>query len=74
MLLLRTLEYFSCELLEGPSQDFLGQYTLEIFLDQIHINGNTVKWVWPLTELYSYKLDQDDVGGAAYVTIETSNR
>ena len=68
------LECFSCKLVEGPSQDLLGLYTIQIFADQIRIIGNSVKLAWLLTELYSYKLDQEDMGGAMYVTIETSNR
>ena len=68
------LECFSCELLEGPSQNLLGHYTLQIFVDQIRVISNNAKWVWLLTELYSYKLDQEEVGGATYVTIQISNR
>ena len=70
------LECFTCELLEGPSQDLLGHYTLQIFVNRIHVvsNNNPAKWVWLLTNLYSYKLDQEEVGGATYVTIQISNR
>ena len=68
------LEYFSCELLEGPSQDLLGYYTVQFFVDRIHVIGSDMKWAWLLTEIYRYKLDQEEVGGATYVTIETSNR
>ena len=69
------LEFFSCELLKGPSEDLLGHYTLQLFVDQIHvINSNNVKRVWLLAEIYSYMLDQEESGGATYVTIQVAKR
>lgn len=69
------LECFSCELLKGPSQDLLGHYTLQIFVDKIHvISSNNVKWVWLLTEIYSYMLDQEELGRATFVTIQVAKR
>ena len=61
--------------MEGPSDDLLGhQYTLKVFVDQVHVvsNHTSKKWVWLLTELYSYTLDQEEVGGPAYVTIQVA--
>jgi len=70
-----TLECFTCKLLEGPSDDLIGHhYTLKIFVDQVHVMSNHThnKWVWLLTELYSYTLDQEEVDGMAYVTIQVA--